>query len=188
MATKTAAREVDPNPGDLDDVIDNIPGQTTPIPARTVLDEIKDAVVAYPPNYVKLALINIEKDGVSVDTGEEVRFNVRVTNDGPMTMKDVRLKAVAKNGAEVKSGSAGAVFDDSALGSTIIDTLGGHGGSNEVSLFILEAPNATKPDGTLLVEVTVEEYNLLWDHILIGHSDPTTTPKATFSSSVDLDD
>ena len=56
------------------------------------------------------------------------------------------------------------------------------------ALFILEAPNATKPDGTLLVEVTVEEYNLLWDHILIGHSDPTTTPKATFSSSVDLDD
>ncbi len=37
---------------------------------------------------------------------------------------------------------------------------------------------ATKPDGTLLVEVTVEEYNLLWDHMLNGHSEATTTPKA----------
>jgi uncharacterized repeat protein (TIGR01451 family) len=186
MATKTAAREVDPieNTGDFD----TSPGPIFDVPVRTILDDIKDAVEAYPTSYVKLEIVDIVKDGDIVNTGEEVRFHVRVTNDGPMTMKDVRLKAVAKNGTEVKSGSAAAVFGATALGSTIIDTLGGHGGSNEVSLFVLEAPNVAKPDGTLLVEVTVEEYNLLWDHILIGHSDPTTTPKATFSSSVEVDD
>ena len=188
MATKTAAREIDPTPGDLDDVIDNIPGGGFPVPVHTVLDEINDAVVAYPPNYVRLALVNIDRDGTDVNTGEQVRFNVRVTNDGPMTMKDVRLKAVAKNGTEVKNQGAADVFGPDALGATVIETLSGHGASNEETLFILEAPNGVKPDGTLLVEVTVEEYNLLWDHILIGHSDPTTTPKATFSSSVLLDD
>ena len=104
MATKTAAREVDPNPGDLDDIIDNIPGQTIPFPARTVLDDITDAVDAYPTTYVTLTIVDIDKDGDYVNTGEEVRFHVKVTNNGPMTMKDVRLKAVAKNGTEVKSG------------------------------------------------------------------------------------
>ena len=53
----------------------------------------------------------------------------------------------------------------------IIETLEGHGASDETSvLFILETPNVAKPDGTLLVEVTVEEYDLLWNHILNEHS------------------
>ena len=189
MANKTAAREVDPNPGDLDDVIDNIPGQTIPFPARTVLDDITDAVNAYPTTYVTLTIVDIEKDGDFVSTGEEVGFHVKVTNNGPMTMKDVRLKAVAKNGTEVKSFGVLEDFGEEALSSNTIETLNGHGGSDETSAqFILEAPNRIKPDGTVLVEVTVEEYNLLWDHILIGHSDPTTSPKVTFASSVEVDD
>ena len=122
MATKTAAREVDPieNPGDFDTSPGPIGnGPIFDAPVRTVLDDIKDAVEAYPTTYVKLEIVDIEKDGDIVNTGEEVRFHVKVTNDGPMTMKDVRLKAVAKNGTEVKSGRGRSRFrDGSSVGPT----------------------------------------------------------------------
>ena len=52
------------------------------------------------------------------------------------------------------------MFEPEALSANTIETLAGHGGSDDNSaLFILEAPNGTKPDGTVLVEVTVEEWN-----------------------------
>ena len=78
---------------------------------------------------------------------------------------------------------------DEAISSNIIETIAGHGGFDDSSaLFIFEAPNGIKPDGTVLVEVTVESWNALWDHTLNSHSRASATPKVTFASAVALDD
>ncbi len=146
-------------------------------------------MAAYPANYVRLEIVDISLDGDIVNTGEEGSFRVKVTNNGPLTMKDVRLKAVARSGAEVKSGSAGAPFEQETLSSNIIETIAGEGGSDDNSaLFIFEAPNVAKPDGTPLVDVTVAEWNAAWDYILNRRSGASTTPMVTFESSVEVDD
>ena len=188
MPTTTAAREVDPIdiPGDLETNPGPVIGS---FPVHTILDDIAAAINGYPSTNVELEVVDISLDGEFVNTGEEGSFRVKVTNRGPMTMKDVRLKALAKNGAKVKSGGALEQFGSEALSANTIETLGGHGGSDDNSaLFNFKAPNVAKPDGTVLVEVTVEEYNLLWDHALNVHSDESSTPKVTFSTSVEVDD
>ena len=151
----------------------------------TILDEIASAVQAYPATDVELELIDLDLDGADVNVREEFRFHVRVTNRGPLTMKDVRLKAVARNGAEVKSGGALEQFGPEAVSANPIETIGGHGGSDEGSaIFIVEAPNRTKPDGTVLVEVTVDSWDAEWTHTLTTHSNASATPMLTFASSV----
>jgi hypothetical protein len=182
MATGRAI--IDSNPIDIDAPTTTLPGAT-----KSILEQIADAVVAYPSAEVELEIVDISLDGEEVNTGETGSFRVKVTNRGPLTMKDVRLKAVAKSGARVKSGGAAEQFRDSALSANAIETLAGHGGFDDSSaIFIFEAPNGTKPEGTALVEVTVEEWNALWDHTLNSHSRASTSPKVTFASAVDLDD
>jgi hypothetical protein len=182
MATGRAI--IDANPVDIDAPTTTLPGATKPI-----LEQIADAVVAYPSTDVELEIVDISLDGETVNTRETGSFRVKVTNRGPLTMKDVRLKAIARNGAEVKSGGAAEQFGPEALSANTIETIAGHGGFDDSSaLFIFEAPNATKPDGTVLVEVTVESWNALWDHTLNSHSRASTTPKVTFASAVALDD
>jgi uncharacterized repeat protein (TIGR01451 family) len=186
VATSTPIIDADPIDSPID-IEPNIPGAQ--LPARTVLDDIADALVGYPANYVTLEIVDLALDGDIVNTGEEGSFRVKVTNNGPLTMKDVRLKAVGKRGTEVKSGSAGQQFADFVLSSNTIETLAGHGGFDDNSaFFIFEAPNGTRPEGTTLVEVTVEEWNALWDHTLNSHSRPSASPKVTFQSSVEVDD
>jgi hypothetical protein len=186
VATSPPIIDADPIESPVD-TNPNVPGLQ--VPARTILDDIADAMVGYPANYVTLEIVDLTLDGDIVNTGEEGSLRVKVTNNGPLTMKDVRLKAVAKSGTEVKSGGALEQFRTEALSANTIETIGGHGGSDDNSaLFIFEAPNVAKPDGTTLLEVTVEEWNALWDHTLNSHSRPSVTPKVTFKSSVEVDD
>ena len=67
------------------------------------------------------------------------------------------------------------MFGTDALGQRHRDRRRSSGASNEETLFILEAPNGDKPDGTVLVEVTVESWNgALGLHMLNTHSEATT--------------
>jgi Domain of unknown function DUF11 len=156
-----------------------------PLHPPTVLDLIASAVVAYPATDVELELVDLDTDGPDVNVGEQVSFRVKVTNRGPLTMKDVRLKAVAKNGAEVKSGGAAEQFGPEAVSANLIESIDGHGGSEDSSaLFIIEAPNRSKPDDTVLVEVTVDSWIASFDHTLVSHSRASDTPMVTFASTV----
>jgi hypothetical protein len=180
--TPTPIIDADPGPldGRLDDILD-VPQQTT------ILEEIAQAVVDYPSTDVELVITSTSKDGDAVNTDEEVSMTVKVTNRGPLTMKDVLLKAVAKNGARVKSGGAGAQFGPDAIQANNIELIAGHGGFDDTSArFVVEAPSDDSNDVLVdLVDITVHSWNALWDHTLNSHSRPSDTPTLTFAAVVE---
>jgi hypothetical protein len=168
----------------IDPQIDLDPAPVPPFRPPTILDEIASAVQAYPVTDVELELIDLDLDGQDLNVRELFSFHVRVTNRGPLTMKDVRLKAVAKNGAEVKSGGAAEQFGTEAVSANLIETIAAGDSDEGTAIFIVEAPNRAKPDGTVLVDVTLHSWNAVWDDLLNTRSDASNTPKLTFASRV----
>jgi hypothetical protein len=180
MATRSQIIEADPGP--LDGPLDDGPLQ---IPTPTILDQIAGAVAAYPATDVRLDIIDVTFPGDALNTNEQGGFVVKVTNNGPLTMKDVLVKVVAKNGAQVKNGSALAVFDSEAISANIIETIAGSGGSDDTDArFVFKAPAGTKSEGTVLLEATVHSWNATWDYTLNRESGASDSPVATFASSV----
>jgi hypothetical protein len=108
-------------------------------------------------------------------------FKIRVTNNGPLTLTDVKLLVEGRNGATVRPGR-GVDFTPSFV-SVEMPTINGHGDSQELSLPALQAPDAPQESKTL-VRVTLASWNANLDHILIGHSDPVDPPKGTFATEV----
>lgn len=150
----------------------------------TIIDDLANSVEAYPTTEVALEIVALDFEGDNVNVNEEVRFRVKVTNNGALTMTDVRVKVVAENGAEVKNQGALSQFGPSAVDASSIDRINAHGGSEEGGLFVLEAPGSTKPVGTTLATATLEEWNGLFDHLLDSHSRAASTPSVTFESKV----
>lgn len=152
----------------------------------TLIDDLANSVEAYPTTDVVLEIIELDIPGTdgTFNVGEEARFRVQVTNDGALTMTNVRVKVVAENGTQVKSQSALSQFGPEVLDAGIIDRINAHGGSGVGNLFILQAPPTRKPAGTVLATVTLEEWDADFDHLLASHSRPADTPSVTFDSKV----
>jgi hypothetical protein len=107
-----------------------------------------------------------------------------VFNNGPLTMKDVKLRIVAKNGAKVKGPGAADVFDGEAFANTI-DTVAGHGSNTTSgSSCHLKAPSGTKPAGTELVEAYVDDWNALWTYTLNKSSGASADPVGIYEAQV----
>jgi uncharacterized repeat protein (TIGR01451 family) len=153
------------------------------LPTPTILDEIADAVEAYPSTDVRLEIIDLDFPNDALNTGERGSFSVKVTNNGTLTMKNVRLKAVADSGTEVRA-TEDEDFAPDALAENTIGTIAGGGGSNSTTRFFFEAPNGTKPEGTVLVEVTIDSWDATWDFTLNKRSEASSDPVATFASAV----
>ena len=100
----TASPILDDNPIEVDP---NLPGPGQPAPVHTILDDIANAVRDYPKNYVDLEFADIDPEvGTSINTNEEANFRIRVVNRGPLTLRDVKIRVVAKSGAKVKGNGA----------------------------------------------------------------------------------
>jgi hypothetical protein len=173
----TAPPVIDTNPTDTGP-IDTIPN----LPVRTVLDEIADAVADYVSHYVNVTF-DVDPDfGDALSTNEEADFTLRIFNNGPLTMKDVKLRVVAKNGAKVKGAGAADVFDGEAFANTIV-TVGGHESKTTESLH-LKAPPGIKPAGTELVEAYVDDWNALWTYTLNQESGASDDPSGVYDAPV----
>lgn len=165
--------------GPIDGPIDGIPN----LPVHGVLDDIADAVADYLANYVNVTFVDVDPEsGDVVNTNEEANFKLRVFNNGPLTMKDVKLRIVAKNGAKVKGNGAIDVFDGEAFANTI-STVGGHE-SKTTEMLQLKAPSGTKPAGTDLVEAYVDDWNALWTYTLNQSSGASSDPVGVYEAQV----
>jgi hypothetical protein len=153
------------------------------LPERTVLDDIEDAVADYLSRYVDVSFVDVEPDaGDSVNTDEEVDFKLQIFNRGPLTMKDVTLRVLAKSGAKVKGAGAADVFDGEAFANPIV-TVGGHENKTTETLH-LKAPPGIKPAGTELVEAYVDEWNALWTYTLNQSSGASADPVGVYEAEV----
>ena len=178
MATATPTPIIDTGPIETGP-IETIPG----LPDRTVLDDIADAVANYLSRYVNVTFVDVDPEiGNSVNTNEEVDFKLHIFNNGPLTMKDVKLRILAKNGARVKGAGAADVFDGEAFANTIV-TVGGHEDKITETLH-LKAPPGTKPEGTELVEAYVDDWNALWTYTLNEFSGAADEPNGVYEAQV----
>jgi hypothetical protein len=173
----TANPIIDINP--IEDPIDGIPN----LPERTVLDDIAAAVANYLSRYVNVAFVDVDPEiGDEHNSNEEARFKLQIFNNGPLTMKDVKLRVVAKNGTKVKGAGAADVFDGEAFANTIV-TVGGHE-NKTTEILHLKAPPGTKPAGTELVEAYVDDWNALWTYTLNQSSGPSADPVGVYEAQV----
>jgi hypothetical protein len=186
VATKTPI--IDPGPIDIDlEPHDPFPEQQTDTLPPNVLNQIADAMEAYPATFVELEFVDVEPaSGTVLNTNEEAEFRLRVFNRGPLTMRDVVIKIVGKNGAKVKDNGVIAQFETETLVSTI-DSVAGHNDENpqETLLLHLKAPPREKADGTDLVEAYVDSWNGDWLHTLNSHSRAATAPNGVYESAVE---
>ena len=147
----------------------------------SVFDQMVTDLEAYPEANVVLEVVDVSFDEDVLNEGETAFFKVRVTNNGPLTLSDVKLLVEGRNGATVRPG-LGVDFGPSFV-SDELPTINGHGGSQELSLPAFLAPDDAQESKTL-VKVTLDAWNANLDHILIGHSDPVELPKGTFATEV----
>lgn len=148
-----------------------------------VFEDIIAAVESYPEDHVTLEIVDVSYPGSVYQTSEIAFFKVDIRNSGPMHMKNVTVRLVARNGAQVRDNGA---FEDDAI-SDVYPTIAGHRPdlANVLDMpFELLAPSEPNTEARNLVKVTLHDWDLVWDHALIGHSDPTEAIVDKWASSV----
>ena len=151
------------------------------------LEEYVNAIETYPREYLRLEFTELDPPGDVLNVNEEVNFRLQVSNSGPLHIDNLRILVTARNGTEVKSGSAAAQYGTTAL-SNPISRVDAHSGDTPVStpgspMQFKAGPVAHTSVRELLV-ATVEEWEPEWEHPLTAHSDRDPLAKATFSSDV----
>jgi hypothetical protein len=72
-------------------------------------DDYAAAVQFYPEMSVRLELVNFYYEGDDLNQGEGGFFKIQITNEGPLSRRDVRFKVRGLNGMKVKDPDAGHV-------------------------------------------------------------------------------
>lgn len=147
-------------------------------------DDMNEALKVYPETSVKLEIIEVEFPGDALNTADTANFRVRVSNTGPLELTGVTLRISGHNGATVANNSAVSPFVAEFV-TQELPTIGGHTGVQQTvgSPLKFRAPAGAQPSKNL-VRATLEGWNATLNHILIGHSDPLDTVKATYAAEV----
>jgi hypothetical protein len=167
---------------------DPIPVPLVPGSAEAFFNEFRAAMHDYPEQFVVLEIVEVEFPNDALNTKEKGSFRVRLTNNGLLDMTDVTLKVRGLSGMKVKTGGA-ADFDyrDELTIGMVSDTIEGQGGVSvtQGSKLQFEAPARTKPEGTPLIEATIDGWNGSLFRILNGHShEELVAPTGTYSNEV----
>ena len=78
-----------------------------------ILDDVTDAVITYPRDYLEVEIINVNPPGSELNVGEDALFTFQVANNGPLDVKDLTLKVEGLNGTTVKANGAAAQWEPS---------------------------------------------------------------------------
>jgi|SoiMethySBSTD1v2_1073268.scaffolds.fasta_scaffold02193_23 hypothetical protein len=147
-------------------------------------DDMTDALKTYPETDVKLEIVEVDFPDQALNTAETATFRVQVSNNGPLELTNVTLRIKGLNGATVANNGAAAPFVSEFV-TQELPTIAGHNGVEKTvgSPLKFKAPGSAQPARNL-VSATLEGWNANLNHILIGHSDPLESVKATFATEV----
>jgi hypothetical protein len=109
----------------------------------TVLDDLADAVKAYATDQVATRIVDFaisSGNGTALNVGETFTFKVRVTNHGVLYMKDVRIRVLATEFADVRSQSS-STFGSGATASAF--DLSSFNGDGTTGVFVGRAKKVT---------------------------------------------
>lgn len=150
--------------------------------SNTFFNDMVQAVMDYPKTNVVIEITDVIIKGPALNTNETARFKVKVINNGLLNMTNVRLRITPLNEALV--GFQDAALDDEDLFTTPIPKIRGHGGSQLTP----DEPYVIKPPPTAglqnIFQVTLDDWNGNFEHMLRGHSDPVDTVKDTWTVDV----
>ena len=169
-------------------VVDPPPIPRVPGAAEAFFNDFRAAMHDYPEQFVTLEIVEVDFAGNVINTREEGTFRVQVTNNGLLDMTDVTLKVTGLAGTLVKTGGA-ADFDfrDALSIGMESDTIPGQGGVSVTtgSKLQFKAPAGPKPEGTQLLEATIEAWNGSLARILNTHShDEPDAPAGIYENEV----
>lgn len=137
----------------------------------SVLDDLQVAIENYDTNSCKTEIVNfsIVGGGAVLNEGETFRFRVRVTNEGHLTMRNVRLQALGTTYADVRLDNDALPWSSSAMSSPFNLTLG-QGESYTTGIFQGRAKAVTSGPKDI-VKARIVQWDASFDHILTVHAD-----------------
>ena len=155
-----------------------------------LLDEIANAVEAYPHEYLEIEIVEVDWPGNVIDAAEDVTFRFQVSNTGPLDVNDLTLLVEGLNDTEVKANGAAAQWVDSVTTSvSYFGNVPAH--SADGAGPVLSPGNkwhfrATRSFSQVkdLVKVSVAGWETSLTHITSGHSRGDVLAQDTYSSTV----
>jgi len=156
---------------------------TTPL----YFDAYTTAIETYPDDNVELKIVDVTLAGSVLNAHETATFNVKVINNGPITLKDVRVKIEALNGTQVHfTGGAAGFFGSITTGPLGHDVLENQ--SKKFDLFLGKPPFELKAGAAQskaqLIKVTLEDWTADLTSIYTDHTDARPTVSDGYSAEV----
>lgn len=135
----------------------------------TVLDDLKTALEKYATTKCKTEISDYEIEGgvVTLDTNETFKFKVKVTNNGLLLMKNVKVKAIGTTYAKVAFGTGS--FGDFAVTDATFDLAPGDE-PHKTDYFRGDPKKSTGGVEKPIVTAQIDSWDASLDHILTSCS------------------
>ncbi len=164
-------------------------------------NDMAAAIEDYPVTDMTVQLVNVASTGTVVNINDEGTFSVKVTNNGGLNVRGLKLRVDGQNGAKVMDPTivinkvpvaAAVVVGDpiptNAYGDSFttgeLAELDAHT-SKTFGTYKWKAPPSVSTAAETLLKVTIAAWDANLDHLLTDHSNGSRTdPKDTYSSTV----
>ena len=137
----------------------------------SVLDDLQVAIEQYDTNKCRTEIVNfsIDSGGTILNEGETFKFRVKVTNEGHLTMRNIRLQALGTVYADVRLDDPALPWGSSATSGPFDLTLGV--GESHVTGIFRGRAKAVTPGPQDIVKARISQWDASLDHILTVHAD-----------------
>lgn len=155
-----------------------------------LLDDIADAVEAYPHEYLEIEIVEVDWPGAVIDAGEDVKFRFQVSNSGPLDVNGLTVLVEGLNDTEIKANGAAAQWEDSVTTSpAYFGDVPAHSASGAGPVLSPGIEWHFKPTRSFsqvkdLVKVSVAGWETTLNHITSGHSRGDAQAQDTYSAIV----
>jgi hypothetical protein len=137
----------------------------------SLIDDLADAVRDYPRESVDISIVDFALaagDGSVLNVGDTFSFRIRAVNNGQLTMRDLRLKALATDYAEVRSDAPSSAFGDEATSANAYTLAPGF--MVTTGTFRGKATTSTDGSSIAVVKALVSAWNASLDDLLADQS------------------
>jgi hypothetical protein len=155
----------------------------------SILDDLADAIQAYPRDHLTLEIFGVDAPGSTgvIDEDDDVTFDIRVTNTGVLDVKQLSLLVEGLHGTEVKSNGAAAQWASSFTidGSYFGDIVARNPDVSVEKYNFHFRPTSPSPSVVKdLVKVSVATWDTDFVHMQNAFSTPAPNANAVYSSTV----
>ena len=153
----------------------------------SILDDIKDAVLAYPHEELTIEIVEVTWPGAGIDDEDDCTFRIQVANGGTLTVKNLELLVDGVGDTLVKGNGAAAQWGSSFLLTAYFEDVPAHQPSTPVvsggNKFHFKPQSASTNPKDLMI-VSVWNWTSDFDHVFAGHTNTDFAANAVYRSAV----